>query len=296
MSVEGPATRKDHRLNHRIAIVTDSTANLSPEAQCEYGIAVIPLNVHFGQDALREGVEVSADAFQARVAASDTLPTTSQPSVSAFEAAFRSLAAAHDEILCVLQSSKFSGTVRTARLAADAVKGIAPVTVVDSLNVSSALGFQAIRAAGLAAAGMSLRDIVSTLMDEIEHHHIVFFVETLEHLRRGGRVGKGAQVVGSLLQLRPLLRVEEGQVVPFERSRTRSKATAALVEFVRDLDDIEQIAVLYNTTPSDAEALAASLGELLAIGPIPIVNVGPVISTHVGPGVLGIAVKEASNA
>ncbi len=296
MNVAESGQRKDHEVNRRIAIVSDSTANLPPEAQRDYGISVVPLNVHFGGTALREGVDVSADEFQARLVGSDTLPTTSQPSVAAFDAAFRTLADSHDDILCVLQSSKFSGTVRAARLAAESAANVATITVVDSLNISFALGWQAIRAASLADADLPLADIVSTLSAEIDHYHIVFFVETLEHLRRGGRVGKGAQVVGSLLQLRPLLRVEEGQVVPFERSRTRAKATAALIEFARELDDIEQAAVLYNTTPGDAGDLASTLGELLAVGPIPVVNVGPVISTHVGPGVLGIAIKEAPNA
>lgn len=296
MNVAGPGQRKDRLVNRRIAIVTDSTANLPPEAQREHGISVIPLNVHFSGDAFREGIEISADEFQARLAASDTLPTTSQPSVATFESAFGALAQSHGEILCVLQSSKLSGTVRAARLAAESMADIIPVTVVDSLNVSYALGRQAIRAASLANTGTSLAGIAATLSAEIDRYHIVFFVETLEHLRRGGRVGKGAQVVGSLLQLRPLLRVEEGQVVPFERSRTRAKATAALIEFVRELDDIEQAAVLYNTTPSDAQELASTLGELLAVGSIPVINVGPVISTHVGPGVLGIAVKEAPSA
>lgn len=282
-------------MRRRIAIVTDSTANLSPDVQRDYGMTVVPLNVHFGPDTFREGIDLAADEFLARLAASDTLPTTSQPSVAAFDAAFRALSDTHDEILCVLQSSKLSGTVRAARLAAEPAAHGATVTVIDSLNVSYALGLQVIRAATLAREGMSLADIVTTMTAEIEQYHIVFFVETLDHLRRGGRVGKGAQVVGSLLQLRPLLWVEEGQVVPFERSRTRSRATAGLLEFVRELDDIEQVAVLYNTTPADAEALASSLGELFPVGPIPVVNVGPVISTHVGPGVLGIAVKEASN-
>ncbi len=282
-------------MKRTIAIVTDSTANLSPEVRRDHGITVVPLNVHFGPEAFREGVDLSPGEFLARFAASNALPTTSQPSVAAFEGAFRTLAETHDEILCVLQSSKLSGTVRAARLAAEATADVTAVTVVDSLNVSSALGFQVVRAAGLARAGMSMAEIVSTLEAEIDQHHIVFFVETLDHLRRGGRVGKGAQVVGTLLQLRPLLRVEEGQVVPFERSRTRAKATATLIEFVRELDGIDQVAVLYNTTPADAEALALSLGDLLDVGPIPVVDVGPVISTHVGPGVLGIAVKEAPN-
>lgn len=282
-------------MSRAIAIVTDSTSDLPPDIQRKHGISVIPLNVHFGHDTLRDGVDLSADEFMARLATSDKLPTTSQPAVGIFEAAFRSLAESHDAILCVLISSRLSGTVQSARLAADSVADTIVVVVVDSLNVSYALGFQAIRAAQLADQAMPLDKIVATLAAESDHYHIVFFVETLEHLRRGGRIGKAAQLLGSLLQLKPLLRVEEGQVVPFERTRTRSKATATLVEFARDLNDIEQLAVLYNTTPDDARDLARNLGATLGADPIPVVHIGPVISTHVGPGVLGIVVKEASS-
>ena len=281
-------------MSRTIAIVTDSTSDLPPEIQRQFGISVIPLNVHFGQESLRDGVDLTADEFMARLGTSDKLPTTSHPPVSVFEAAFRSLAKTHDQILCVLPSSKLSGTVQSARLAASSVAETITVEVVDSMNVTYALGFQAIRAAHLADQAVPMADIVSTLAAEIDQYHIVFFVETLEHLRRGGRIGKAAQLLGSLLQLKPLLRVEEGQVVPFERSRTRSKATAALIDFARELNDIEQVAVLYNTTPDDARELAGTLGELLDMKPVPVVHIGPVISTHVGPGVHGIVVKEAT--
>ncbi len=283
-------------MSRTIAIVTDSTSDLPPEIQRQFGISVIPLNVHFGQETFRDGVDLSADEFMTKLGTSDKLPTTSHPAVAIFEAAFRSLAETHDQILCVLLSSKLSGTVQSARLAAGSVAGIISVEVVDSLNVAYALGFQTIRAAHLADQAMPMAEIVSTLAAEIDQYHIVFFVETLEHLRRGGRIGKAAQLLGSLLQLKPLLRVEEGQVVPFERSRTRTKATAALIDFARELNDIEQVAVLYNTTPDDARDLADMLGELLEVKRIPVVQIGPVISTHVGPGVLGIVVKEATGA
>lgn len=280
-------------MSRSIAIVTDSTSDLPAELQRRYCIEVIPLNVHFGQETLRDGVDVSPSAFMAKLAGSDTLPTTSHPAVSAFEGAFRSLAETHDEILCVLSSSKLSGTVRSARLAAGSVADTVPVEVVDSMNVAYALGCQAIRAAHLADEAMPLPQIVATLTSEQDSYHIVFFVETLEHLRRGGRIGKAAQLLGSLLQLKPLLRVEEGQVVPFERTRTRPKAIAALIDFAKELRDIDQVAVLYNTTPDEARELAETLGDALGLDDVPVAHIGPVISAHVGPGVLGIAVKEA---
>ncbi|MBA3276375.1 MAG: DegV family protein [Chloroflexia bacterium] len=281
-------------MSRRIAIVTDSTSDLPPEIQRQFGIMVIPLNVHFGQETWRDGIDLTPDAFMAELATSEKLPTTSHPAVSVFEDAFRSLAGTHEGIVCVLISSKLSGTVQSARLAAEAVTDTVPVEVVDSLNVSYALAFQAIRAARLADDGCPLPEIVATLTAEIDQHHIVFFVETLEHLRRGGRIGKAAQLLGSLLQLKPLLRVEEGQVVPFERTRTRSKAIAALTAFARDLNDIEEAAVLYNSTPGEARELAEQVAGIAGRETVPVVRIGPVISTHVGPGVLGVVLKEKS--
>jgi DegV family protein with EDD domain len=276
------------------AVVTDSTADLTVELQEAYGITVVPLNIHFGQESFRDRVDLAPGDFMAKMSTSDRLPTTSQPSVGAFEEAFRSFIGTHAEIVCPVISSRLSGTSQSATLAAAAVANEIPVTVVDTNSVSAGLGHQAIEAARLASEGASAEDIATSLRAESYRHHIVFFVETLEHLRRGGRIGKAAQLLGSMLQLRPLLRLEEGQIVPFERTRTRSKAIAAVVEFTREFDGIDVATVLYNTTPEDAEALAAQIATVMKVESIPTVQVGPVVSAHVGPGILGVALKEAA--
>lgn len=278
----------------RVAVVTDSTADLTPDVAARYGITVVPLNVHFGQETFRDQIDLSTDDFMTRLATTEKLPTTSQPSVGVFESAFRALARDHDEIVAVLISSRLSGTVQSAQLAAEAVGDLVQVEIVDSLNVSYALGLQAIRATELATEGHFAAEIAATLQMELSSYHLVFFVETLEHLRRGGRIGKAAQLVGSFLNLKPLLRIDEGQVVPFERTRTRKKALEALVAFARDMKGIERAAVIYNTTPDDAEALAAQITPLSADSNVPIVKFGPVIATHIGPGVVGLAIKETT--
>lgn len=277
----------------RVAVVTDSTADLTPEVAARHGITVVPLNVHFGRESFRDQVDLSTDEFMARLPAADKLPTTSQPSTGTFEEVFRSLASNHDEIVAVLISSRLSGTVQSAQLAAEAVAGTIPVEIIDSGNASYVLGMMAIRAAGLAADGRTAAEIATTLRAEMMTYHLVFFVETLEHLRRGGRIGKAAQLVGTFLNLKPLLRIDEGQVVPFERTRTRKKALAALAAFATELHGIERAGVIYNTTPDDAEALAARIAPLSADPDVPIVKFGPVIATHIGPGVVGLAIKEA---
>lgn len=276
----------------RVAVVTDSTADLTPDIAARYGITVVPLNVHFGQQTFRDQVDLSTDEFMSRLASADKLPTTSQPSVGAFETVFRELAASHEEIIAVLLSSRLSGTVSSAQLAAEGVADVIPVEIVDSRNVSYALGLQAIRASELAAGGHTAAEIAATLHVEFPSYHLVFFVETLEHLRRGGRIGKAAQLVGTILNLKPLLRIDEGQVVPFERTRTRKKALGALVDFARDAHGIERVGVIYNTTPDDARALMAEISPLSADPDVPLVKFGPVIATHIGPGVVGLALKE----
>jgi DegV family protein with EDD domain len=278
----------------RIAIVTDSTSDLSAEQAAQYGITVVPLNVRFGSETLLDGVDMSPANFMARMEHSETLPTTSQPPASAFEDVFRSLATDHEEIVCITVSSRLSGTWQSATLAADTVRAHVPVTVIDSQTVSVALGAQAITMASMAAADEPVDDIVATIAAEAERYHTVFFVDGLEHLRRGGRIGKAAQLLGSALQLRPLLRVEEGQIVPFERTRTRLRAIAALEEFAAEAGTIDRASVIYTTMPEDAAALASRIATTTGLFNVPQVQVGPVISAHVGPGMLGISLREAA--
>lgn len=277
----------------RIAIVTDSTSDLTPETQVRYGITVVPLNVHFGQESFKDQIDLTTDQFMSRLASASKLPSTSQPSVGLFEETFRLLANDYDEIVCILISSRLSGTVQSASLAAEAVADTIPVEVVDSQNCSYGLGFQAIRAVELASSAHSAAEVAAQLVSELNAYQLVFFVDTLEHLRRGGRIGKAAQLVGTLLQLKPLLRVDGGQVVPFERTRTRSKAMAALVAFARDIPSIDRIAVIYNTTPDDAARLAEQVRPLADGGEIPIIQFGPVIAAHIGPDAVGLAIRES---
>lgn len=279
-------------LKQRVAVVTDSTSDLIPEAVASRDIVVVPLNIHFGDEVYRDQVDISTDEFMAKMAVSTKLPTTSQPSVGAFEAVFRAAAETHSEVICPVLSSKLSGTWQSASIAARNVAREIHVEVVDTLTTSYALGFHALRAADFAAEGRSAEDIASLLSSELDRYHVIFFVETLEHLRRGGRIGKAAQLVGSLLQLRPLLRVEEGQVVPHERTRTRGKAIDALATFARTTDSVEELAVMYNTTPDDARKLADRMAMLTPERDVIVAQLGPVISTHLGPDVLGMIIKE----
>lgn len=278
-----------------VAVITDSTSDLTPDATVPRGITVVPLNIHIGDETFRDQVDITTDEFMRRMDDVDALPTTSQPSVGAFEQEFLKLAETHREAVCVTISSRLSGTYQSAQIAATNVAGKIDVHVVDSLNASYGLGFQVLRAVDLAAEGKDAATIATTLRAELQRYHVIVFVETLEHLRRGGRIGKAAQLVGSLLQLRPLLRIDEGQIVPFERTRTRGKAIQAIVEFASSIGIADEIAVLYNTTPDDARDLAARLAVLTPEHDIHIAQLGPVIDAHIGPDVLGVVIKARLN-
>lgn len=277
----------------RVAIVTDSTANLTPELYERYGVTVVPLNVHFGDEVLRDQIDITTGQFMDRLNQPGPLPTTSQPSPGAFVEAFERLAADHDEVLAVLLSSKLSGTTSSATLAMGQLSRPIPVEIVDSLNASLGLGLQVMRAAELVAQGLNASEAAAKLRLEVAAYHMVFFVDTLEFLQRGGRIGRAASLVGTLLKLKPVLRVDEGQVVPFERTRTRAKAIEALKEFVAGFPTVSRLGVLYSSDRTDADRLAADLASVVPADRLVIAQFSPVIGTHVGPGAMGVCVCEA---
>lgn len=280
-----------------VAIVTDSTCDLPHDVAEAHGITVVPLNVHFGETVYADQVDITTDEFMDKMATSTALPTTSQPSVGAFESAFRKAVEEQgvSEIVCVSISSKLSGTFQSASIASQNLADTLHIDVVDSSSAASGLGFQALRAAELADTGMGAKEIAEILRNEINRYQLIFFVETLDHLRRGGRIGKAAQLVGGLLQLKPLLRLDEGVIVPFERTRTRSKAIKALEAYVAEAGPVDSLAVLYNTTPDDAQALANAISVHTPEKDVMLAKISPVIATHIGPGVLGVAIKEQAH-
>ncbi|MGH2535019.1 MAG: DegV family protein [Thermomicrobiales bacterium] len=276
----------------RIAVVTDSTADLSPELLREHGVTMVPLNVHIGDETYKDQIEITSREFMKRLPLARQLPTTSQPAPGQFEETFRTLAADRDAVLAVLISSKLSGTIQSAGIARDAVAATLDVEIVDSLNASMGLGLQVVRAARLAASGLGVQDIARRLRAETNAYHLVFFVDTLEYLQRGGRIGRAASLLGSLIQLKPLLRIDEGQIVPFERTRTKARAIEGLKSFVKSFPNIAELAILYSTEQQDAEELADSLTNAFKRDRIHIAQFSPVIGTHIGPGALGVCVYE----
>jgi DegV family protein with EDD domain len=269
-----------------VRIVTDSTADLTPEQQRAAGITVVPLNVHFGDEVFRDHVDLSADEFFRRLKASAQLPRTSQPSVGAFEEAYRKLLDGGDEVVSVHLSSKVSGTYNSALMAAQSV-GDGKIDVVDSLSTSMALGFMALEGAKLARAGRDRQAVAECLQGLVPKARVICVVDTLTYLERGGRIGKARALLGSLLNVKPILQLKDGEVVPVGRARGRPQSLSRLVELLQRDGKVSQLAIMHGAAQTDAEQLRERVASSYPGMDIQLTEIGAVLGTHTGPGVIG---------
>jgi DegV family protein with EDD domain len=269
-----------------VRIVTDSTADLTEEQQQAAGITVVPLNVHFGDQVFRDHVDLTADEFFRRLKASPQLPRTSQPSVGVFEEAFRKLRDGGDEIVSVHLSSKVSGTYNSALMAAQSLDKDG-IVVVDSLSTSMALGFMALEGARLARAGSDRKAVAERLLALVPKARVICVVDTLTYLERGGRIGKARALLGSLLNVKPILQLKDGEVVPVGRARGRPQALTRLVELLGRDGEVSQLAIMHGAARSDAEQLRDRVASSYPGLDILLTEIGAVLGTHTGPGVIG---------
>ena len=271
-----------------VRVITDSTADLPSEMAAELGIEVVPLNVHFGTDTFRDGIDLSADEFYERLVASSRPPTTSQPSVGAFLEVYQKALEGADGIVSVHISAKVSGTWNSAVQAREQLSDSSKVTVVDTGQASMGLGWVAVAAARAAQAGASMDEVASEARSAAEQVRVLFLVDTLEYLQKGGRIGKAQAMFGSVLAIKPILTIQEGEVHPLERVRTRGKGVARLVQLVQEAAPLQSMAVLYTTTEDEARALAERLGPCVPSGQVIVGRLGTVVGTYAGPGLLGV--------
>lgn len=276
--------------SHRIAIMTDSTSDLPVDLAKKHGIHTVPLYVLWGGQQLRDGVDIDHAAFYGRLPNDPSHPTTSQPTPADFVKAIEAIDA--DEIVAVCISDRLSGTVASAT----AAKAIAnkPIHIVDSGSVSMGLGWQALAAARARNAGATVPEIIAATQAVRGTLQVVFTVETLEYLHRGGRIGAAAKLLGTALQLKPLLTVRPniGIVEPLEKVRSRKKSMARVVEYLLEQVDASRplrAAVMHAQAPADGQAVADDLSARLKVSELMVTNVTPVVGTHTGPGVVGIA-------
>jgi fatty acid kinase fatty acid binding subunit len=276
-----------------IRIVTDSSCDLPADLVAALGIEIVPLTIRFGTSEYVDQVELSTDEFWEKVHDSDALPETAAPAPGAFEARFRELMSrGASGIVCINLSSHLSGTMQSAQVAAAAVARECPVQVIDSQSASMGLGNLCLTAARRAADGDSLESIVAEVTDRRDRTRLFATLDTLDHIRKSGRIGNATAMLGSMLSIKPVVEIRDGVVNEGGRVRTRSKALKLLAAKVA-AQPIEHLAVLHANAP-DVDDLLELLAPLFPRDEIVSGLIGPVIGTHAGPRVIGVTYQVAS--
>lgn len=274
----------------KVAIVTDSTAYIPQSLSGDLPITVLPQVLVWGNETLRDGVDIQPGDFYQRLEKATIMPSTSQVSPAGFEMAFRELLAQGYEVLAIVISSGVSGTMDSAVQAKAALEG-EPIELVDSRTTCMAMGFQVLEAAKAAARGASLAECKAVAEAVRERVGVLFTVETLEFLHRGGRIGGATRFLATALNIRPIMELTGGKIEGIEKVRTRRKALARLIELVGDRTGGQKplrISILQANVQEEAEALLQDVKNTFQVVEGTVSPVSPVIGTHAGPGTIGI--------
>ena len=273
-----------------VKIVTDSVADLPSQVVEELGITVIPLNVRFGEEIYRDGIDLTAEQFYYKLEHSKTLPFTSVPSLAMFVDAYDKLVEETDEILVITVTSKLSGTYEVALKSVGLMKKKCRVEILDSQWAVMAEGFMVMAAARAAEAGASFDELVDMTRRNMKRVDIRAIFDTLDYLKRGGRIGAAQALLGSILRINPVITLRDGVVYPVGREHSRAKALDYLYNFAMNFSYIEEMAVEDAACPDDAELLIERLGSKFPKERVYRSNTTPVIGAHTGPGLLLVAV------
>ncbi|GAB4488207.1 MAG: DegV family protein [Anaerolineales bacterium] len=269
-------------------IVTDSTCDLPADSVHQLGVTVLPLNIHIGETAYKDEIDISRNEFYRQLPGLNPFPKTASPSPARFQKLYQRLA---DEgvkaILSIHISETLSATVNEARIAAQQFTRI-PVTVLDSSQLSLGTGFLVEKAAQLAAAGQSLDEILSALKDQMRRSYVFASLKTLEYLRRGGRMHSAVAHIGEFLSIKPLLHMNMGKS-SVERVRTQKRATEQLLAWLEQYAPFERLAVLHAGIQQEAEALRESVRAYWPANDVPVLQITPALGAHLGVGALGFA-------
>ncbi len=274
-----------------VKIVTDSVSDLPPQVVKELGITVVPLNVRFGTEVYRDGIDLTAEQFYHRLEYDESLPVTSVPSPATFAEAYDKVAEETNEILAIILTSKLSATYEVALQSIGLMKRkCRRIEVVDSQWAIMAQGFIVVTAARAAQAGASFDEVVDITHRNMKRVDFRAAFDTLEYLRRGGRIGKAQAFLGSVLKINPIITMRDGVVQPAGKERSRSKVIDYLYNFATSYSHIEEIAIEDATTPDEAEMLAERLNSRFPKERIFRSKTSPVIGTHTGPHILIVSV------
>src|SRR5256885_9949961 len=278
-----------------VRIVTDSTADIPKEQADALGITVVPLTVFFGDEAYLDGVELDSAGFYRKLAASKELPRTSQPSPAKFQEAYaRLIDEGADAIISVHLSGKLSGTYQSACAARDGLLETGrkiPMEIIDSKSISVGMSRSIMLAAQEASKGLGLEEIKAHILDQLARTRILAVLDTLEYVKRGGRIGRARALLGNMLSVKPLISLKDGEVVPVEQPRTRSKAYARVAQLATEMGPAEHISVA-ESDPQVGQQLAQAL-KASYHGEISFTKLGAVLGTHTGPGTAAVAIVTA---
>jgi len=271
-----------------VKIVTDSTSDISSELAKELDITIIPVYLLFGEETFRDRVDMDEDEFYKRLTTDPVYPTTTQPTPKDFDVAYKELSKEAEGILSIHLSKKLSGTYQSAVQSAKSVKNC-PIVVIDTNSVSMGLGLVVIEAAKMAKAGKGYQEIAAEVKKMIPDIHVFALFDTLKYLAKGGRIGKGKALLGSILSVRPLLTLKEGEFEPAGQVRNRRKGIDRLFSYPENAKSLRELAVVHNTTPDEAKAFAERSTSLLPREHIRIARLGPALGVHGGPMILVVA-------
>jgi DegV family protein with EDD domain len=275
-----------------VKIVTDSSADLPEELIEELGVAVVPLYVRFGEEVHRDRVTITEDEFYQRLESDPVHPTTVQPGPQDFLEVYQKVSEGADGIVSIHISSKLSGTCNSALMAKDMLGGECPIEVIDTQAVTMGLGLIVIAAAEMAKAGESLDKIVAEAKKAIPQIHLLAMFDSLKYLLLGGRIGKAKALLGSILNVKPIISLKEGEVVPAGQARNRSKGMDKLFDFAENTAGIQDLAIVYNTMPEEAQTMAERISSIFAREKIRMAKIGPALGVHMGPGMLIVVYRE----
>lgn len=277
-------------MTERIAIVTDSTADLTLSQARDLGVTVIPLTVNFGMQQYLDGIDINSEEFYPMLAASSTLPTSSQPSPAEFKEVYERLLQNYDSIISIHISTGLSGTISSALTAQEMVEG--SIHIVDSQSISLGIGLIVLEAVELVKQGLTAEQVVAELERVRKQTEVMFTLDTLEYLHKGGRIGKVSAVMGALLNIKPIVRVVDGIYIPVGKVRRQEQALQEIVNQFQSLSagkTIKRLVVAHGAAENAAAKLAEKLKQAFNMVPDLVVQVGPVIGVHTGPGTVGAA-------
>lgn len=274
-----------------VKIVTDSSADLPAELAKELDITVVPLYVRFGEQVYRDRVEIFEDEFYRRLQQDPVHPSTTQPTPQDFVDVYKKLAKDADGIVSIHISGRLSGTWNAAVQGREVAGVKCSVEIIDSKILSMGLGLIVISAAKLAQEGKSLEEITADVNQSIDKMYLLGLFDTLKYVVLGGRIGKAKALLGSVLNVKPLLTLQDGETVPAGQTRTRSKGIDRLVDFAKNASEINDLAVVYSTTYDEANTLVDRMATLVDREKIYLATIGPTLGVHMGPSALIVAFR-----